>query len=49
MRIYIIGGGASGIAAAIAAARKGAAVTILEHKDRIGKKILGHRETDAAI
>lgn len=40
MRIYIIGGGASGIAAAIAAARKGAAVTILEHKDRIGKKIL---------
>lgn len=39
-RICIIGGGASGMAAAIAAARKGAKVTVLEHKDRLGKKIL---------
>lgn len=39
-KILIIGGGASGMTAAIAAARKGAAVTILEHMDRIGKKIL---------
>lgn len=39
-RIVIIGGGASGLMAAIMAARQGAYVTILEHKDRVGKKIL---------
>ncbi len=39
-KIVVIGGGASGIMAAITAAREGADVTILEHKDRIGKKIL---------
>ena len=39
-KVLIIGGGASGITAAIAAAKNGAAVTILEHMDRIGKKIL---------
>ncbi|MCL2562625.1 MAG: aminoacetone oxidase family FAD-binding enzyme [Oscillospiraceae bacterium] len=38
--IAIIGGGASGLAAAIAAARHGAAVTILEKLPRVGKKIL---------
>jgi len=39
-KVGIIGGGASGIMAAIAAAREGAQVTILEKQDRIGKKIL---------
>lgn len=39
-QIIIIGGGASGLMAAIAAARQGADVTILEHMDRVGKKIL---------
>lgn len=39
-KIIIIGGGASGLMAAIAAARQGADVTILEHMDRVGKKIL---------
>ena len=39
-KIVVIGGGASGIMAAISAARHGADVTIIEHKDRIGKKIL---------
>ena len=41
-RIGIIGGGASGIVAAIAAARSGgdAQVFILEQKENIGKKIL---------
>lgn len=39
-RIVIIGGGASGLTAAIAAARAGASVTIIEHMDRVGKKIL---------
>lgn len=39
-KIAIIGGGASGMTAAIAAARRGAAVTILEKNPRIGKKIL---------
>ena len=38
--VAVIGGGAAGIMAAITAAREGARVTILEHKDRIGKKIL---------
>ena len=39
-RIVIIGGGASGLMAAIQASQAGVAVTILEHKDRVGKKIL---------
>ncbi|MDO4332061.1 MAG: aminoacetone oxidase family FAD-binding enzyme [Eubacteriales bacterium] len=39
-RIGIIGGGASGMMAAVAAARSGAQVTILEKRDRVGKKIL---------
>lgn len=38
--IIIVGGGASGMTAAITAARLGAKVTIIEQKDRIGKKIL---------
>ena len=38
-RIVVAGGGASGLMAAIVAARKGAAVTILEQNDRPGKKI----------
>lgn len=39
-KISIIGGGASGMIAAISAARCGADVTILEKNPRIGKKIL---------
>ncbi|MFR5713806.1 MAG: FAD-dependent oxidoreductase [Clostridium sp.] len=39
-RVIVIGGGASGMTAAIFAARQGAAVTLLEHMDRVGKKIL---------
>lgn len=39
-KILVIGGGAAGMMAAIHAARAGAQVTILEHMDRIGKKIL---------
>lgn len=39
-KIAVIGGGASGMMAAIAAASKGAHVILIEHKDRIGKKIL---------
>ena len=38
--VIILGGGASGMMAAITAAREGASVLILEHIDRIGKKIL---------
>ena len=38
--IAIIGGGASGMMAAIFAARKGAKVLLLEQNDRLGKKIL---------
>lgn len=38
--VIVIGGGASGMMAAIHAAGAGACVTILEHTDRVGKKIL---------
>ena len=40
MKLGIIGGGASGLIAAITAAKNGADVTIIERKDRVGKKIL---------
>ncbi|MFQ7585570.1 MAG: NAD(P)/FAD-dependent oxidoreductase, partial [[Clostridium] symbiosum] len=39
-QVTIIGAGASGMTAAIFAARQGAQVTLLEHMDRVGKKIL---------
>lgn len=39
-RVLIIGGGASGLAAAIAAAKSGASVTVAERNPRVGKKIL---------
>ena len=39
-KIAIIGGGASGIMAAITAARSGASVIIYEHKDSLANKIL---------
>lgn len=39
-RVGIIGGGAAGMTAAIAAAEQGARVTVLEANDRVGKKIL---------
>ncbi|MBR1862112.1 MAG: aminoacetone oxidase family FAD-binding enzyme [Lachnospiraceae bacterium] len=40
MKIGIIGGGAAGLCAAIAAARGNGNVTIFERNDRVGKKIL---------
>lgn len=39
-RIVVIGGGAAGMMAAITAAGEGADVLLLEHKDRVGKKLL---------
>ncbi|NLK97729.1 NAD(P)/FAD-dependent oxidoreductase [Defluviitalea saccharophila] len=39
-KILIIGGGAAGLVAAVAASRNGAEVIILERMDRVGKKIL---------
>lgn len=39
-KVVVVGGGASGIMAAITARREGASVTILEKNPRIGKKIL---------
>ena len=38
--VAVIGGGAAGMMAAVTAASDGARVILLEHKDRIGKKIL---------
>ncbi len=40
MKIAIIGGGASGLVAAISSARKNARVTLFERNSRVGKKIL---------
>lgn len=40
MKTLIIGGGASGMTAAIFSAKKGDETLILEHNDRLGKKIL---------
>ncbi len=40
MIVAIIGGGASGLVAALAAAKNGAEVTVYERCDRVGKKIL---------
>lgn len=40
MRVIVVGGGASGLTAAIFAARSGAKVTILEHQKQVGKKLL---------
>lgn len=39
-QVAVIGGGASGLTAAIWAARSGASVMIIEHTDRVGKKLL---------
>ena len=38
--VAVIGGGASGLMASIASALAGADTIILEHMDRVGKKIL---------
>lgn len=38
--VCVVGGGASGMTAALAASRAGAKVTLLEHRERVGKKIL---------
>ena len=38
--VVVVGAGASGMMAAITAARNGAYVLVLEHMDRAGKKIL---------
>jgi predicted Rossmann fold flavoprotein len=40
MKIAVIGGGASGLMAAIAAAKNGAQVSVYEKMNRVGKKIL---------
>lgn len=40
VRVTILGGGASGLVASIAAARAGACVTLLEANERVGKKLL---------
>ena len=39
-RVVVIGGGAAGMMAAGCAAEHGAAVTLLEPNDRLGKKLL---------
>ena len=39
-KVLVIGAGASGMTAAIHAARAGADVTLLEHGDRAGRKLL---------
>lgn len=38
--VVVLGGGAAGLVAAITSARNGAKTALIEHKDRVGKKIL---------
>ena len=38
--VLIVGGGASGMIAAIVAARRGMSVLLIEKKEKLGKKIL---------
>ena len=40
MKTIVIGAGASGLVAAIAAANAGSSVTVIEHNKQVGKKIL---------
>ena len=40
MNVIVIGGGASGLMAALTAARNGHAVTLLERQSRVGRKLL---------
>lgn len=40
MKVLVIGGGAAGLTAAIFASKAGAKVTVLEHENKTGKKIL---------
>jgi len=40
VRVAVIGGGAAGLMAAVAAARAGATVTLFEANDRVGRKLL---------
>lgn len=39
-KVIVIGGGASGLAAAISAAKSGAKVTVIEKNNKVGKKLL---------
>ncbi|MDD3831969.1 MAG: aminoacetone oxidase family FAD-binding enzyme, partial [Clostridia bacterium] len=39
MKVIIVGGGASGLICAIESARQGCQVTIIEHNEKVGKKI----------
>ena len=38
-RILVVGGGAAGMMAAITAARQGAAVSLVERNERLGRKL----------
>ena len=38
--VIIVGGGASGLCAAIICARENKKVLVIEHKERVGKKLL---------
>ena len=48
-KVAIIGAEAAGMTAAITAASNGAEVVVLEHMDRVGKKILSTGNDDAIL
>ena len=48
-KVVVIGAGAAGMMAAISAAEHGAHTVVLEHKDRVGKKILPPGTEDAIL
>lgn len=47
--VIVIGGGASGMTAAVFAAREGADVVLLEHMDRVGKRFSPQATENATI
>ena len=48
-QVIVVGGGASGMTAAIMAARQGAKVILLEHMDRVGKSFYQPATADAIL
>lgn len=46
-RVTVIGGGAAGLMAAVAAAENGAQVWLIEPNERLGKKSISREKADA--
>ena len=47
--VIVVGGGAAGMFAAIAAAKNGHQVTLYEKNEKLGKKILGYKVSSQTV